>query len=98
MASPDVLKIEGLRKSFGANEVLAGIDLSVARGERIAILGASGSGKSTLLRCVNFMEMPTAGRILLDGQPVGQPMGENGKGGTRYAPAAQECRFSHSDS
>ncbi|WP_372620647.1 amino acid ABC transporter ATP-binding protein [Falsiroseomonas sp.] len=77
----EVLRIEGLRKSFGALEVLSGIDLSVARGERIAILGSSGSGKSTLLRCVNFMEMPSAGRIVLDGQAVGQET----KGSIRYA-------------
>jgi polar amino acid transport system ATP-binding protein len=76
----EVLRIEGLRKSFGALEVLSGIDLSVARGERIAILGSSGSGKSTLLRCVNFMEVPSAGRIVLDGQAVGQ----EGRGGIRY--------------
>ena len=48
--------------------MLAGIDLDVEKGERIAILGASGSGKSTLLRCLNFMEMPDAGTITLDGK------------------------------
>ncbi|HEV7268373.1 MAG TPA: amino acid ABC transporter ATP-binding protein [Falsiroseomonas sp.] len=77
----EVLRIEGLCKSFGALEVLSGIDLAVARGERIAILGSSGSGKSTLLRCVNFMEMPSAGRIVLDSQAVGQET----RNGVRYA-------------
>ncbi len=67
-----VLQITGLTKRFGANTVLRGIDLEVARGERIAILGASGSGKSTLLRCVNFMETPTAGCIRLDGAAIGK--------------------------
>ena len=56
-----LLRVTGLTKRFGANEVLRGIDLEVRQGERIAILGASGSGKSSLLRCLNFMELPTAG-------------------------------------
>ena len=67
-----ILRIEGLAKRFGAVPVLKGIDLDVARGERIAVLGASGSGKSTLLRCVNFLEMPDAGSVVLDGKPVGR--------------------------
>jgi polar amino acid transport system ATP-binding protein len=66
-----ILKVSALAKRFGPIEVLHGIDLEVSRGERIAILGASGSGKSTLLRCLNFMELPTAGRIELDGTAVG---------------------------
>ena len=60
-----------MRKRFGANELLRDINLDVERGERIAILGTSGSGKSTLLRCLNFLELPTAGRVELDGRPVG---------------------------
>ena len=56
-----ILRVSGLAKRFGTNDVLRGLDLDVKQGERIAILGASGSGKSTLLRCLNFMEMPTAG-------------------------------------
>jgi polar amino acid transport system ATP-binding protein len=72
MSGIDLLRIEGLRKAFGNNEVLRGIDLDIAPGERVAILGASGSGKSTLLRCINFMEIPTSGRVFLDGRPVGQ--------------------------
>ena len=63
-----ILKVTGLTKRFGATDVLRGIDLEVARGERIAILGASGSGKSTLLRCLNFMERPGGGTIALDGE------------------------------
>ncbi len=68
----EVLRIENLHKSFGDLAVLAGIDLAVDKGETIVVIGASGSGKSTLLRCVNFMEIPTAGRIYLQGQAVGQ--------------------------
>ena len=66
-----LLSVRGLTKRFGANQVLHGIDLDVEPGERIAILGASGSGKSTLLRCLNFMEMPTAGSLVLDGTEIG---------------------------
>ena len=68
----DALRIEGLRKSFGANEVLRGIDLAVAPHEVICLIGASGSGKSTLLRCVNLLERIDAGTIWLDGQPIGE--------------------------
>ena len=74
-----ILRVTGLVKRFGANEVLRGIDLAVERGERIAILGSSGSGKSTLLRCLNFMELPTSGQIELDGQLLGR----EGRGGAR---------------
>ena len=66
-----LLSVQGLRKRFGADEVLRGIDLDVQRGDRIAILGASGSGKSTLLRCLNFMERPSAGTVTLAGQAIG---------------------------
>ncbi|NUK13120.1 amino acid ABC transporter ATP-binding protein, partial [Streptomyces lunaelactis] len=50
------IEIRGLHKSFGDNEVLRGIDLEVARGEVVCVIGPSGSGKSTLLRCVNLLE------------------------------------------
>jgi polar amino acid transport system ATP-binding protein len=71
-SSPSLLRVTGLHKRFGADEVLKGIDLEVKPGERIAILGASGSGKSTLLRCLNFMELPSAGRVELDGEAIGK--------------------------
>ena len=67
----EVLRIENLHKAFKELEVLRGINLSVAKGETIVLIGASGSGKSTLLRCINFMEVPTGGRIYFDGQAVG---------------------------
>ena len=67
-----LLKVTGLRKRFDKTEVLCGIDLDVAKGDRIAILGASGSGKSTLLRCLNFMELPSEGVVELDGQAIGR--------------------------
>jgi polar amino acid transport system ATP-binding protein len=67
-----LLSVTGLAKRFGDNDVLRGVDFEVEPGERIAILGASGSGKSTLLRCLNFMEMPSAGTVRLDGKAVGK--------------------------
>jgi len=77
--SEEILRIEGLRKRFGSHEVLRGIDLSVSRGETVVIIGASGSGKSTLLRCVNFLELPDAGCITIEGTPIGAA----GSGATR---------------
>jgi polar amino acid transport system ATP-binding protein len=68
--SGEAIRIEGLRKSFGANQVLKGIDLAVAAHEVICLIGASGSGKSTLLRCVNLLEPIDAGRISVLGQDV----------------------------
>jgi polar amino acid transport system ATP-binding protein len=62
-----------VRKSFGRLEVLRGIDLQVAAGEKVCIIGASGSGKSTLLRCVNLLERPTSGRVLVEGIDVTAP-------------------------
>jgi polar amino acid transport system ATP-binding protein len=71
--APLAVGIEGLRKSFGTNLVLDGIDLSVASHEVICLIGASGSGKSTLLRCINLLEPLDAGRILLWGQDITRP-------------------------
>ncbi len=64
---PPIVEIAGLRKSYGANEVLKGIDLSVESGEVIAIIGKSGSGKSTLLRCINGLENFQAGSLKVEG-------------------------------
>ena len=65
-----IVDIAALRKSFGANEVLKGIDLKVAPGEVIAIIGKSGSGKSTLLRCINGLETFDDGALSVDGQAL----------------------------
>ena len=65
-----IVRIHALRKRFGDNEVLKGIDLEVARGEVIAIIGKSGSGKSTLLRCINGLEEFQQGELQVDGQPL----------------------------
>ena len=65
-----LIRVEGLRKSFGSLEVLKGIDLSVNSGEVVTIIGASGSGKSTFLRCLNLLETPDAGHIWFHGQDL----------------------------
>lgn len=64
------IEIRGLHKSFGDNEVLRGIDLEIARGEVVCVIGPSGSGKSTLLRCVNLLEEPTSGKVFVGGTEV----------------------------
>ncbi|GAA4288599.1 amino acid ABC transporter ATP-binding protein [Georgenia daeguensis] len=67
------IDIRGLRKSFGAVEVLKGIDLTVRAGEVVCVVGPSGSGKSTLLRSVNMLEPPTGGDILIEGVDILDP-------------------------
>jgi ABC-type polar amino acid transport system ATPase subunit len=69
MAEP-MLRLKGVHKRFGELEVLRGIDLEVARGEVICVLGPSGSGKSTLLRCLNLLEPPEEGEIFLEGKDI----------------------------
>ncbi len=66
----EALRIEGLYKSFGALEVLRGIDLVVAEHEVVCLIGSSGSGKSTLLRCINLLESIDAGRIVVEGEEI----------------------------
>jgi len=68
-----LLELRGVRKAFGENEVLRGIDLTVARGEMVCLIGASGSGKSTLLRCMNLLEPIDDGAILLSGDDISEP-------------------------
>ena len=69
-ANGQALRLEGVRKSFGKNEVLKGIDLDLAEHEVVCLIGASGSGKSTLLRCVNLLEQIDEGRIVLLGKEI----------------------------
>jgi polar amino acid transport system ATP-binding protein len=68
-----ILEVRGLHKSFGTLEVLKGIDLAVAKGELVFVIGPSGSGKSTLLRCCNRLEEPSSGSIRVEGVDVMAP-------------------------
>jgi polar amino acid transport system ATP-binding protein len=65
-----MLKLTGVEKSFGTLKVLAGVDLTVERGEVVCVIGPSGSGKSTLLRCINLLSPPDAGTIELEGKAI----------------------------
>ncbi|MCA1727379.1 MAG: amino acid ABC transporter ATP-binding protein [Actinobacteria bacterium] len=65
-----MIRLEGLHKHFGSLHVLRGVDLAVAPGEVVAVIGPSGSGKSTLLRCINLLEEPTSGVVYFDGHDI----------------------------
>ncbi|HVT65078.1 MAG TPA: amino acid ABC transporter ATP-binding protein [Mycobacteriales bacterium] len=71
MTTTPLVRAQGVRKRFGLNEVLRGIDLEVQRGEVMCVIGPSGSGKSTLLRCINHLEKINSGRLEVDGELVG---------------------------
>ena len=77
MTAP-LLRIIDLHKRFGDLEVLSGVSLDVARGEKISIIGPSGSGKTTLLRCINYLEKPTSGHIYIEDTLIGEEQ-VNGK-------------------
>lgn len=70
MSEAPALVLESIRKSFGPNEVLKGIDLSVTPHEVVCLIGASGSGKSTLLRCTNLVEPVDSGRVVVEGEEI----------------------------
>jgi polar amino acid transport system ATP-binding protein len=72
-----LLSVVDLHKSFGANEVLRGVDLDVTPGQTITIIGPSGSGKTTLLRCINYLERPTSGHVYIEDRLIGESW--NGK-------------------
>ena len=67
-----MISVRNLRKSFGSVEVLKGVNLDIAEKEVVVIIGPSGSGKSTLLRCINYLEEPTSGEIVVDGMKLGE--------------------------
>ena len=87
MVAP-LVKVSGLRKSFGDVDVLNGVDFTVDRGEVVSIIGPSGSGKTTMLRCVNLLERPTGGRIEVDGRVLC----EEQSGGTMRFASKSEIR------
>ena len=65
-----ILEVQNMNKSFGANRVLKDVSFTVEKGDVVSVIGASGNGKTTLLRCLNFLEMPEKGKILLHGETV----------------------------
>ena len=76
--SDSKLVARDIHKRYGDNEVLKGVSLDAKKGDVISIIGASGSGKSTFLRCINFLEKPNAGEIIVDGETVRTKAGRNG--------------------
>ena len=66
----DMIEIKHLNKYFGDLHVLKDINLTVKRGEKLVMIGPSGSGKSTLIRCVDYLEEPTSGEVVIDGTPL----------------------------
>ena len=90
-AEPPCVEVLDLHKRFGNLEVLRGVSTQVHRGSVVSIIGASGSGKSTLLRCINYLEMPTAGEVRIDGEAIG--FERRADGGTRRRSAKEIARF-----
>ncbi len=78
MTSVPNISVVDLHKKFGALEVLKGVSFDVQRGSVVSMIGASGSGKSTLLRCINYLEIPSSGEILIEGQSIGFQVDESG--------------------
>ena len=70
MTDEVLIEVKGLRKSFGGNEVLQGLDAQIHRGEVVVVIGPSGSGKSTFLRCLNRLEEPSGGQIIFEGSDI----------------------------
>lgn len=84
------IEVRNLHKSFGSNEVLKGIDFHVDQGEVVCVIGPSGSGKSTLLRCVNRLEEPTSGTIMVEGVDITDPETDLDKVRTRIGMVFQQ--------
>ncbi|POF43336.1 histidine/lysine/arginine/ornithine ABC transporter ATP-binding protein [Pseudomonas laurylsulfativorans] len=85
------LEVQDLHKSYGAHQVLKGVSLQAQAGDVISIIGSSGSGKSTFLRCINLLEQPNAGNIVLNGEPL--KLVANTSGGLKAAEPRQLQRM-----
>jgi octopine/nopaline transport system ATP-binding protein len=83
-----IIEVNDLHKSFGAQEVLRGITLAVQPGAVVSLIGASGSGKSTFLRCLNYLERPSSGEIIVDGETIGAK--SNAQGRRAAEPSARD--------
>ena len=77
--SRPIIQVESLGVCFGREDAVADVDIEVTAGEVVAVIGPSGSGKSTLLRCINHLQRPTSGRVLIDGVPIADPKGSEPK-------------------
>ena len=77
--APEAVVIEDLHKRFGELEVLKGVSLTAREGDVITLIGSSGSGKSTLLRCINMLEVPDEGRVVIGGEAIGLKKGRGGR-------------------
>jgi octopine/nopaline transport system ATP-binding protein len=75
---PKAVVVNDLHKSFGPLEVLKGVSLTAREGDVVSLIGSSGSGKSTFLRCINFLEMPTRGQIIVNGEEISLKPGRDG--------------------
>ena len=92
---PPLLRVSGLKKSYGQAEVLKGISFDLKKGETLSLIGPSGSGKSTCLRCLNFLEKPNEGEVMLESERIGQVPARKGGGwrlmsDTEMAPQRRE--------
>lgn len=74
-----MIQLVGVQKHFGSNHVLKDIDLTVKSGEKVVVIGPSGSGKSTLIRCINLLERPNAGKVIVDGVELTAPRADVAK-------------------
>lgn len=79
MSDVPALQVDDLYKSFGANQVLSGVSLTAHKGDVISILGSSGSGKSTFLRCINLLEIPSAGEVRIAGELIAMRTNRRGE-------------------
>jgi len=90
--SPHLLTADGIVKRFGAHEVLKGVSVQARQGDVISMIGSSGSGKSTFLRCLNLLELPNAGRIVVDGEELALVPDKSGALTARDAAQLQRLR------
>jgi ABC-type histidine transport system ATPase subunit len=79
LSSTPTIRVEGVHKRFGPTEVLKGVSFEVHLASVVSMIGASGSGKSTLLRCINHLEVPSAGEVYIDGEPLGTRTDADGR-------------------
>ena len=90
-----LLEVHDIHKRFGSNEVLKGVSLTARAGDVISIIGSSGSGKSTLLRCINLLEKPNTGRIVLAGEELQLKADRQGELQAVQAAQLQRLRLQH---